>query len=322
MISNIKRNKIDLYKLKNIQDLIYVEKLFDIFLKKILNSRKKKLKYFFKNNKCACGSKKILDKFKIGLFTYNKCKCGTYFIDPMIKSNMLDLIYSEKGPYSKYRKKFLENKAKKKIRNEIINRKVNQLLSLSLNKSSHILDFGCGDGSFLKACKKKGFKNLVGVDNRFVTSTQNDGILKTNTLNKIENSKQFNCITLWGVLEHLNDPLKFCKYLLKFLKKGGFILLEVPNADSILMKYLSINPSKQNRYIEPGRHLFFFSKKFFNLISKKFRLKLIDYETNGLDFQTLLGPQNYKISKQILIIQNIIDKMDISDHLRVVLQKK
>ena len=120
----------------------------------------------------------------------------------------------------------------------------------------------------------------------------------------------------------MNEPLKFCQYLLKFLKKGGYILLEVPNADSILMKYLSTNPSKQNRYIEPGRHLFFFSKNFFNLISKKFKLKLIDHETNGLDFQTLLGPQNYKISKQIFKIQNTIDKMNISDHLRVVLRKR
>ena len=39
--------------------------------------------------------KKILEKFKIGIFNYNKCKCGTYFIDPMIKSNMLENI-SEK----------------------------------------------------------------------------------------------------------------------------------------------------------------------------------------------------------------------------------
>ena len=71
---------------------------------------------------------------------------------------MLDLIYSEKGPYSQYRKQFLENKTKKKIRNEIVNRKVNQL-SLSLNKSSHILDFGCGDGVLsLKLCKKKVLK--------------------------------------------------------------------------------------------------------------------------------------------------------------------
>ena len=59
--------------------------------------------------------KKILEKFKIGIFNYNKCKCGTYFIDPMIKSNMLDLIYSEKGPYSQYRKQFLENKTKKRL---------------------------------------------------------------------------------------------------------------------------------------------------------------------------------------------------------------
>ena len=106
MISNIKRNKIDLYKLKNFKDLIYVEKLFDIFLKKILRNKKNKLKYFFKNKKCACGSKKILEKFKIGIFNYNKCKCGTYFIDPMIKSNMLDLIYSEKGPYSNIENNF------------------------------------------------------------------------------------------------------------------------------------------------------------------------------------------------------------------------
>ena len=43
---------------------------------------------------------------------------------------------------------------------------------------------------------------------------------------------------MWGVLEHLNDPINFLFKIKKKLTKNGKILFEVPNADSLLMNYI------------------------------------------------------------------------------------
>jgi len=319
MISTLEKNRIDLYKLKNEKDLKNVENIFNLFLKKYISKKK----YFSKIKKCACGSKKFINSFKIGFFEYIRCQCETYFVSPMPKENFLNIVYSNKGPYSLYRKKFLENKSKKKIRMGVINkRKIDQISSILKNKKKIILDFGCGDGSFLKLCKKYGYINLYGIDTKYKNILHKDGITFADSLKNIKSVKKFDCIVLWGVLEHLNDPIKFSKNIFKYLKKSGYIFLEVPSSNSLLMNFLSVFNIKVNRFIEPGRHLYFFSQKFFLIFSKRLQLKLIDLETNGLDLQTLLGPTNDKLTKKILMIQNSIDRLNFSDHFRAVFQKK
>ena len=125
-----------------------------------------------------------------------------------------------------------------------------------------------------------------------------------------------------GSFRALKRALGFLKQIMFFLNKGGFIILEVPNSDSILMDYAIANKKKLDRFIEPGRHLYFFSKKFLEILSKKLKMKLVDFETNGLDLQTVIGPTNKIITKQILKMQKNIDYLKMSDHLRFVLQKK
>lgn len=319
MISKVKKNKIDLFDLKNEKDLYEVEKSFDRFLKKLFKNRSQ---HFYEKKNCTCGDTKRIKKVKMGLFNYIECICGTYFINPMIKTQTLNLIYSEKGPYSMYRKKFIENKKKKNLRiNVINNRKVLQVCSFLKDKKKSILDIGCGDGGFLKVCQKYGFMNIQGIDTKYKATITRNKISFYNSIEDLGNDKKFDLITLWGVLEHLNDPNKFTKKILKLLNKKGFILLETPNSESTLMKHLISVKEKAYRFLEPGRHLYFFSKKFYDLFAKKNKMSLIDYETNGLDLQTIIGPTNRNLTKKILDFQKTLDDDKSSDHLRVLLQK-
>ena len=320
MISNIKKNVIDLFLFKNNKDLINVELVFSKFLKKLF---KNKSKHFYKKNQCACGNKNITKKINIEFFEYRQCVCGTFYVNPMIKESTLKLIYSNKGPYALYRKRFIVNKNKKNLRMSKINkRKVEQVLKVLKNKNKKLLDFGCGDGGFLKVCKSYGMKNLSGIDIKYSSKEKFNNMSFFHSLNDLNKSHKFDCITLWGVLEHLNEPIKFLKLVSTFLKRGGHIILEVPNSDSFLMNYVAIHQKKLNRFLEPGRHLYFFSKKFLEILSNKLHMKLVDFETNGLDLQTIIGPSNKKITNSILKIQKNLDLMKMSDHLRFVVQKK
>ena len=114
MISKIKKNQINLFKLKKLKEMIFVENKFDIFLKNnfFLDSKKKK-QFLYKNKSCACGAifKKKNQNILIKPFRYVKCDvCNTISIDPMINNTGLDVIYSQNGIYSLYRKNFVEKK--------------------------------------------------------------------------------------------------------------------------------------------------------------------------------------------------------------------
>lgn len=54
-------------------------------------------------------------------------------------------------------------------------------------------------------------------------------------------SNKFDAITMWHVLEHLNKPQLYLKEAHRILKKGGTLILEVPNIDSIVAKTFGCN---------------------------------------------------------------------------------
>lgn len=325
MISKIKKNQINLFKLKKLSEMTFIENKFNVFLKKnFFSNSKKKNQYLYKNKTCACGAKfkKGNKRIFINPFEYIKCElCNTISIDPMINNKGLDFIYSQNGIYSIYRKNFVEKKSKKFLRENVINqRKVEQILSLFDKKNFSLVDFGCGNGGFLKLLKKNGIRDLAGVDKKFDNNCIENGIAFSNSLEAYK--KKFNCITMWGVLEHVNNPLALLKYAVKFLKKNGFLVMEFPSADSMLMSYIMKNKFHAPRYLEKGRHLFFFGKKFIEILEKKINLKIYDIETNGLDIQTIIG-QNVKIKeKEIFFMQENLDNNLMSDHYRVALKKK
>lgn len=324
MISQIKKNRIDLFSLKTEKEMKYVEKKFEIFLnRKIFKNRKSKKKYLYQIKSCVCGNKlgHKFSSFFLKPFLYRKCRfCGTISINPMLNNEGLKLIYSDRGIYNIYRKNFFEKKNKKTLRSKTINkRKIDQVVSLFKKKKFSLLDFGCGDGNFLFNLKDRGISDLVGVDSKY------DNLEKINNIyfyNNLENvKKKFDCITLWGVLEHLNDPNNLIDKIKLFLKKGGYLVMEFPSADSLLMNYIKTNNFNALRFIEKGRHLFFFSKRFIEIFCKKKKFKISYLETNGLDLQTILGSKDKSQIKNILDIQEILDSNMMSDHFRVFLKK-
>ena len=86
MISKIKKNQINLFKLKKLSEMTFIENKFNVFLKKnFFSNSKKKNQYLYKNKTCACGAKfkKGNKRIFINPFEYIKCElCNTISIDP------------------------------------------------------------------------------------------------------------------------------------------------------------------------------------------------------------------------------------------------
>ena len=140
---------------------------------------------------------------------------------------------------------------------------------------------------------------------------------------KIKFDKKFDVITLWGVLEHMSDPISALNKAVSLLKAGGILAFEVPSADCFLSEYLRKYNFSPTRYIESGRHNIFFSKKIIKNIAKHFELELELLESNGLDIQTILLTEfDEKTTDKILNIQDVLNDLLLGDHYRVFLRKK
>jgi len=96
---------------------------------------------------------------------------------------------------------------------------------------SKILDWGCGDGSFISLLRNFGL-NCFGID--AYKKDLNDPQISATTIEKAKFPEgYFDIITCFHVLEHLTDPLNSVRHALTLLKTDGLIIIEVPNLDSV-----------------------------------------------------------------------------------------
>lgn len=98
---------------------------------------------------------------------------------------------------------------------------------MKLISSGIVLDYGCGNGEFLRKLREYGWE-VHGVEPNI--SFNSPDIKKS--LDELNSNKQYDLITLWHVFEHLSKPVFEIKQLRKGLKDSGRLFLSLPNFDS------------------------------------------------------------------------------------------
>lgn len=99
-----------------------------------------------------------------------------------------------------------------------------------------LLDFGCGNGSFLRQAESLGW-HAVGVDfdPAAVASARKSGLNAVHVeefdLSRI--AGRFDAVTLSHVIEHVPDPKHTLAAIHNALKQNGMIYVECPNADAV-----------------------------------------------------------------------------------------
>ena len=322
----IKKIKLDLFKLKSKKDLESVYHFFKKSTNKWFNNNESPKDEFFHIRKCPlCNGDTSKEAFKIDGFSYHECShCDSLYTKPHLRDGVLDALYSD-GTYQVYQDNLV--KKGKEIRKGILEERKFFQIKNFIDKDSvpSLLDIGCGSGTFLDVCKQNGWQ-VEGVDPSPLASKsvfENYNIeVHQGDFNKIKLNKTFDVVTLWGVLEHMSDPIATIKKVKELLNNDGIFVFEVPSADCFTSEYLKKNNFSPTRYIESGRHNIFFSKKLIGQIAKNLNLKIEYLETNGLDIQTILLKEfENEITEKIMNIQDTLNDLLLGDHYRVFMRK-
>jgi 2-polyprenyl-3-methyl-5-hydroxy-6-metoxy-1,4-benzoquinol methylase len=129
----------------------------------------------------------------------------------------------------------------------------------SYSSGKRVLDYGSGTGFFLNYLKEKGYQvQGVEIDDKARNFAKTNFGLSVHTPNELLSStqtEQFDAISLWHVLEHLYDPLKYLQKFNTLLTQKGVLIIAVPNLQSFDAQYFK---TYWAAYDVP-RHLWHFS---------------------------------------------------------------
>ena len=110
--------------------------------------------------------------------------------------------------------------------------------------SGRLLDVGCGTGIFLAEIQRTGRWDLMAVEPSPDAAAYVQRELKIPVVPRRFSeadlpSGGFDVITLWNVLEHLDHPIQDLRRAASLLRKGGWLVLSLPNVESLEAKVLS-----------------------------------------------------------------------------------
>jgi len=239
--------------------------------------------------------------YSINVSTYSiyKCaNCGLEYTDPLPTNHELFSFYSN---YSDVR-------ANKEIVKLNASKNLQLLEKFGLNTKSRILDFGCGTGGFIEVAGE----NCFAID-----------LIKKNhpqIFQSIEElpCKKFDFITLWGVLEHLNEINSTMSLLSSMLNDNGYLIITTVNAEGIIPYYH-----------KPPEHLTYWTKNSLKILAKNIHCKIEEisdyfmFQRNDIYFNRLLSRTPKKYSNKIMLsISTLPEVVKVpTNELLVVLKK-
>ena len=121
------------------------------------------------------------------------------------------------------------------VRKIMLKNKTGLVKRLTLLKNGKILDYGAGTGHFARAMKKRGWE-VTAIEKsdkaRELSRREFDfEMLPTESLSDIKD-REFDVVTMWHVMEHIQDLDNMWDELYRILDDTGIAIIAVPNSKS------------------------------------------------------------------------------------------
>ncbi|MCB0311046.1 MAG: class I SAM-dependent methyltransferase [Bdellovibrionales bacterium] len=126
-----------------------------------------------------------------------------------------------------------------------------------VKRDATILDYGCGQGVYVKFLRERGFRNVQGWD-PFIAEFNDQAVLEN----------RYDVVTSHDVIEHVEDPEQYLSQLVSLVKEGGLLVLGTPNASEINL----IDPTIPCVELSQPYHRHIFSKEALLRMTTRFGL--------------------------------------------------
>lgn len=146
----------------------------------------------------------------------------------------------------------------------------------SLRAGDVLLDYGCGDGWFLKSCLTSKPLTLVGFENSAAHAEAISGELGLPVYSDLERlvadfESRVDVITMHFVLEHVTDLAQVFELVERLLKPEGIFFFTVPNIESWEAKLFR----KKWHGLDPPRHISFPHKTSIERLAQGHKLEFV-----------------------------------------------
>ena len=189
----------------------------------------------------------------------------------------------------------------------------NQMALESINTNDKVLDVGCGTGNFLMRIKDK-TNQATGLElnENAVNECRKKGLAVFNEMiqdHAKTHEDYYDVICMFQVLEHIYDVRSFLEASLKALKKGGKLIIGVPNNEPYFLGY-----DKYSTLNLPPHHMGLWNKKVFMELSKLFNLKILDTK---YDIKGKIIAEAYVRAKYLAGIKSLPGKHSIKEKIQM-----
>lgn len=178
------------------------------------------------------------DFFATGeVFDVYECHgCGFVFTQNIPDEKEIGRYYESQSYISHSNtKKGLFNKAYHLVRAIMLQRKVNLMENLTLLKNGKILDYGAGTGYFARAMEKRGWDvTAIEKSPKARELSKREFGFEMHAEDYLEKiaDKEFDIVTLWHVMEHIQDLDGFWDELYRIIDDTGIAVIALPNCKS------------------------------------------------------------------------------------------
>jgi 2-polyprenyl-3-methyl-5-hydroxy-6-metoxy-1,4-benzoquinol methylase len=166
------------------------------------------------------------------------------------------------------------------------------------SRSLRMLDVGCGNGSLLERASTQGFKcegietcePLAQAVRKKLNCTVHSDLLSQCSFDM----ESFDLITMYDIIEHLQDPIQDLRRVHSWLKLGGVLFVLTPNDDALLRRIArlayrtslqSVERPMQTLYYP--HHLSYFTARSLRSLFETIGLDVVRMETRNQEMSRL-----------------------------------
>lgn len=125
------------------------------------------------------------------------------------------------------------------MKDDLYSKFIDKLCGKYIKKDKKVFDCGCGDGAHTTIVKRY-CDNVIGGDFGNRTKKEYNIAFRKVEVNKYGRKDEFDLVTSFDVIEHVEDDCRYLKELIKITKPGGIIIIGTPNKNRFSNKIKSL----------------------------------------------------------------------------------